>query len=319
MLAIHLENSRVAVREIPLPPRPRGFSLIRLIAAGICNTDLELQRGYYGFAGQPGHEFVGEVAESDDPALVGRRVCGEINLGCLQCDWCARGLARHCPNRTVLGIVRHPGAFAEYFTLPDGNLHVLPGSISSEDGVFLEPLAAAARILDQVKLEPGDRAAVLGDGKLGLLIAQVLHASGADPVLFGKHSGKLALASVRGIRTERFAEPVPAGAFTLTVDATGSPAGLRAAIAMTEPLGRVVLKSTMHGAAEWDAVPVIVNEITLTGSRCGRFEPAIELLASRRVSVAEMVSERFPLDQAAAAFERAAAQGVMKVLLTPPR
>lgn len=319
MLAIHLENGRVEVREIPLPERPRGFSSIRLIAAGICNTDLELQRGYYGFAGQPGHEFVGEVAESDDPGLIGKRVCGEINLGCQTCGWCARGLARHCPNRTVLGIVRHPGTFAEYFTLPDANLHVLPGSISSEDAVFLEPLAAAARILDQVKIEPGDRTAVLGDGKLGLLIAQVLHASGADPVLYGKHAGKLALAAAQGIRTERFTEPVPAGAFTLTVDATGSPAGLRAAIRMTEPLGRIVLKSTMHGAAEWDSVPVIVNEITLVGSRCGRFEPAIDLLASGKVRVGEMISERFGLEQAAAAFERAAAPGVLKVLLTPPR
>lgn len=316
MLAIHLENGRVETRHIAMPRRPPGFSLIRLIAAGICNTDLELQRGYYGFTGQPGHEFVGEVVESDRAGLVGKRVCGEINLGCDTCDWCARGLARHCPNRTVLGIVRHPGAFAEYLTLPDRNLHVLPDEVRTEHAVFIEPLAAAARILDQVRVEPMTRTAVLGDGKLGLLIAQVLDASGARPVLYGKHPEKLRIAEERGIRTERFADPPPA-AFQLTVDATGSPAGLRAAIAMTEPLGTVVLKSTMHGAAEWDSVPVIVNEITLAGSRCGRFEPAVELLRAGRVDVSRMISDEFPLDQAARAFARAAEPGVLKVLLRP--
>lgn len=316
MLAIHLENGRVEARAVPIPQRPPGFSLIRVIAAGICNTDLELQRGYYGFVGQPGHEFVGEVTESDDAGLVGKRVCGEINLGCNACEWCARGLARHCPNRTVLGIVRHPGAFAEYLTLPDRNLHVLPDEIRADHAVFIEPLAAAARILDQVQIEPSLRVAVLGDGKLGLLIAQVLHASGARPVLYGKHLEKLRIAEARGIRTERFAAPPPA-AFQVTVDATGSPSGLRAAITMTEPLGTIVLKSTMHGAAEWDSVPVIVNEITLAGSRCGRFEPAVELLRSGRVDVSPMISDEFPLDQAARAFARAAEPGVLKVLLRP--
>lgn len=316
MLAIHLENGRVEPREVPVPRRPPGFSLIRLIAAGICNTDIELQRGYYGFSGQPGHEFVGEVIESNDARLIGRRVCGEINLGCHACDWCARGLYRHCPTRTVLGIAGHPGTFAEYFTLPDRNLHILPDSIASEHAVFIEPLAAAARILDQVPIEPGTRTAVLGDGKLGLLIAQVLQASGANPVLYGKHPEKLRIAESRGIRTERFTEP-PKAAYTVTIDATGSPAGLRAAITMTEPLGTIVLKSTMHGSAEWDSVPVIVNEITLAGSRCGRFEPAIELAQTGRISVDAMISDEFPLHEAARAFARAGEAGVLKVLLRP--
>src|SRR5580692_11689168 len=162
MLAVHLKDNTVSVREIPTPDRLPGLALLRLLAGGICNTDLELQRGYYGFAGIPGHEFVAEVVESDTPALVGRRVVGEINLACHTCEWCSRGLARHCPNRTVLGIVRHPGAFQEYFLLPERNLHVVPDTIPTERAVFTEPLAAACEILDQVAIPPGEIVAVLG-------------------------------------------------------------------------------------------------------------------------------------------------------------
>src|SRR5580692_5357921 len=178
MLAVHLENGRVEVRDEPRPDRPAGFALIRLLCGGICNTDLELQRGYYGFSGTPGHEFVGEVVEADSPEWVGRRVVGEINLACGTCEWCRRGRGRHCPQRTVLGIVRHPGAFREYLTLPERNLHVVPEGIPLEAAVFVEPLAAACEILDQVPLSVGAEVAVLGDGKLGLLVAQVLHAHG---------------------------------------------------------------------------------------------------------------------------------------------
>jgi threonine dehydrogenase-like Zn-dependent dehydrogenase len=177
MLSVHLESGRVEVRRQPLPRVPKGFARIRLLAAGICSTDLELQRGYYGFSGTPGHEFVGEVValvEGPDRSLLGRRVAGEINLACGHCEWCTRGLGRHCPTRTVLGIVKHPGAFREYLTLPIHNLHRVPDSISSEHAVFIEPVAAACEILDQVKIAKGDRVALLGDGKLGLLIAQVL-------------------------------------------------------------------------------------------------------------------------------------------------
>src|SRR5215471_12520846 len=168
MLAVHLENGAVGVREVPRPARPEGFAVLRLLVGGICNTDLELQRGYYGFTGTPGHEFVAEVVEADTRALVGKRVAGEINLACTQCDWCRRGLGRHCPNRTVLGIVRHPGAFEEFFTLPERNLHVLPDSLPLDRAVFLEPLAAACEIFDQVAIPPRAPVAVLGDGKLGL-------------------------------------------------------------------------------------------------------------------------------------------------------
>lgn len=316
MLSVHLERGLAEVRDTPQPQRPEGFATIRLLLGGICNTDLELQRGYYGFAGTPGHEFVGEVVAADTRSLVGKRVVGEINLNCGNCPWCARGLGRHCPTRTVLGIVRHPGAFQEFLTLPERNLHVVPASISDEAAVFVEPLAAACEILDQIPLVAGDEVAVLGDGKLGLLIAQVLHAQGCRVRQFGKHASKLAISAARGIATERIDRaPLPSAAFRYVVDATGSPAGLKSAVQMTEPRGTVVLKSTVHGEVPVDTAPVIVNEITLIGSRCGRFEPAIELLRNGGVDVAPLVTARIPLSLAPEAFQTAARQGALKVLL----
>jgi alcohol dehydrogenase len=316
MLSVHLENGRIEMRDVPPPPRPEGFATIRLLLGGICNTDLELQRGYYGFTGTPGHEFVGEVTAADTRSLVGKRVAGEINLACGVCSWCARGLGRHCPARTVLGIVGHPGAFQEYLTLPERNLHVAPDSIPDEAAVFTEPLAAACEILDQVPLVAGDEVAVLGDGKLGLLIAQVLHAHGCRVRQFGKHEGKLRISAARGIATERTDHsPLPAAAFRYVVDATGSPAGLKSAVKMTEPRGTVVLKSTLHGEVAVDTAPVIVDEMTLIGSRCGRFEPAMELLKNQAVDVESLISERLPLERAPEGFALAARPGVLKILL----
>jgi threonine dehydrogenase-like Zn-dependent dehydrogenase len=316
MVSVHLEAGVVEVRDVPRPDRPEGFALIRLLIGGICNTDLELQRGYYGFSGTPGHEFVGEVVAADSAHLIGKRVVGEINLACGHCSWCGRDLGRHCPHRTVLGIVKHPGAFSEFLTLPERNLHVVPDAIPLEAAVFVEPLAAACEILDQTDLAPGSKVAVLGDGKLGLLIAQVLHAHGCHVHQFGKHAEKLRISSARGIGTEVVGgRPLPTGAFPYVVDATGSPTGLRAAVAMVEPRGTVILKSTVHGEVPVDTAPVIVNEITLIGSRCGRFEPALDLLARGAVDVASLISERLPLSQAPAAFARAAQSGVMKVIL----
>jgi alcohol dehydrogenase len=315
MLAVHLESGRVEVRDQPRPHRPEGFALIRLLCGGICNTDLELQRGYYGFAGTPGHEFVGEVVEADSPAWVGRRVVGEINLACGACEWCRRGLGRHCPRRTVLGIVSHPGAFREYLTLPERNLHALPDTLPTERAVFVEPLAAACEILDQVPLPCGAEIAVLGDGKLGLIIALVLNAYGHRVHQFGRHAEKLQIAGRAGVATEVAGGALPDMAYDWVVDATGSPEGFRQAVRMTRPRGTVILKSTIHGLVGVDTAPVIVNEITLVGSRCGRFEPALDLLNRNLIPVEDMISEQFPLADAVRAFERAAQKGVLKVLL----
>ena len=319
MIAVHLDDGRVSVRKQARPRRTEGFALIRLIYGGICNTDLELQRGYYGFRGRPGHEFVGEVIEADTRHLIGQRVVGEINLACGHCEWCARGLGRHCPTRTVLGIVKHPGAFREFLTLPIHNLHRVPDSIPSEHAVFIEPVAAACEILDQVKIPKGAQVALLGDGKLGLLIAQVLQAHGACVHLFGRHREKMRLVEKSGVTTELLPKKLPQRAYRWVVDATGSAEGLRAAAMMCEPRGTVIMKSTVHGLVTIDTAPVIVNEITLVGSRCGRFEPAIRLLASGKVNVANLISDEFSLDNAPEAFARAATKGVLKVLLRPPR
>jgi threonine dehydrogenase-like Zn-dependent dehydrogenase len=315
MLAVHLENGHVTLRDVPVPHRAEGHALLRLLAGGICSTDLELQRGYYGFSGTPGHEFVAEVVESDTPDLIGKRVAGEINLACAACDWCRRGLGRHCPHRTVLGIVNQPGAFEEFFTLPDRNLHVLPDDLPAERAVFLEPLAAACEILDQIQIPCGDRVAVLGDGKLGLLIAQVLHAHGYKVHQFGRHSTKLRISARAGIQTE-LAGTLPIAAYDWVVDATGSPEGLRQAVAMTRPRGTLILKSTVHGMVPVDTAPIIVNEITLVGSRCGRFEAALPLINHHLIQLDEMIADRCPLAEAPRAFARAAEHGVLKVLLT---
>ena len=313
MLSVHLENGHVEVRDVPIPARPPGYALIRMLAAGICNTDLELQRGYYGFKGTPGHEFAGEVIAADDQKWIGQRVAGEINLGCGACDWCARTLSRHCPHRTVLGIVNHPGAFQEFFTLPERNLLAIPDSISTEEAVFIEPLAAACEILDQIHIPCGSTVAVLGDGKLGLLIVQLFRAYGFPVVHFGHHAAKLALSADCGARVST-ESPEQAG-FEWVVDATGSSGGLNVAIRALRPRGTLILKSTVHEHASIDWAHVIVNELSLIGSRCGRFEPAIELLRLGTVQVGPLISERFSLANTPEAFLYAARRGALKVIV----
>ncbi len=314
MMAVYLEDGCISIRRRPAPRRKHGYALARLLAGGICNTDLELQRGYYGFRGTPGHEFVGQVVETDVPALAGKRVVGEINLACGHCEWCARGLGRHCPRRTVLGIVKHPGAFREIIDLPAENLLAVPDDVATERAVFTEPVAAACEILEQVKIPRGEKVAVLGDGKLGLLISQVLQAGGAQVHQFGHHKNKLRIAAKAGVETSTAAR-LPRSAYQWVVEATGSADGLAQAVAMTKPRGTLILKSTVHGLVGLDSAPVIVNEITLVGSRCGRFAPALKLLRQGKVNVEEMISAEFPLKDAAPAFARAAERGVMKVLL----
>lgn len=282
-------------------PSPRtGLALVRVLASGICNTDLELRRGYSGFRGIPGHEFVGIVEGPPRSRWLGKRVVGEINLSCRRCVWCRGGLARHCPTRSVLGIVKHPGAHAGYLTLPEANLHEVPRTLSDEEAVFVEPLAAACEILDQVDVNGRTRAAVLGPGKLGRLVADVLRSAGAEVRLIG-----------RSDRVRR--------GFDLVVEATGSPAGIGRALALVEPRGTVVWKSTHQAPARFDAAPLVVNEVTVIGSRCGRFEPALALLRSGRVRVTPLLSAEFPLERAVDALRESARRGVRKVLLRPER
>ncbi|MDZ4798317.1 MAG: alcohol dehydrogenase catalytic domain-containing protein [Bryobacteraceae bacterium] len=317
MISVHLAAGAVELRNAPKPRRKPGFASIRLIYGGICNTDLELQRGYYGFEGTPGHEFVGEVIDADNKALLGKRVVGEINLPCRKCEWCAKGLGRHCPKRTVLGIVKHPGAFREILTLPEDNLHLVPKSVVSEHAVFAEPIAAACEILDQVAIPKKSAVAVLGDGKLGLLISQVLQAHGAQVHQFGRYEGKLAIAAKSGVTTEITGDHLPVAEYDFVVEATGSAKGLRNAIQMTRPRGTVIMKSTVHGEVAMDTAWAIVNEITLVGSRCGRMEPALRLLAKKKINVDDMIADSIRLDYSPLAFERAAQKGVLKVLLHP--
>jgi threonine dehydrogenase-like Zn-dependent dehydrogenase len=272
---------------------------VRVILSGICNTDLELRLGYHGFSGIPGHEFVGVVEGPATSRLLGKRVVGEINLACRRCSWCRRGLRRHCPKRTVLGIVKHPGAHADYLTLPEDNLYIVPSRISDEAAVFAEPLAAACEILDQVPVTRKTRAAVLGVGKLGTLCADVLENAGAQVTRLSRKSR------------------ARAGSFDLVVEATGSPAGMPRAIELVRPRGTIVWKSTHHAPTSFDAAPVVVNEITIVGSRCGRFEPALDLLRRGKVDVSGLVSDELPLSQARRALALAGKPGVRKVLLRP--
>lgn len=297
------------------PEIPPGWARLKVRCAGICSTDEQILKGYMDFKGVPGHEFVGEVLEGPDE-LIGKRVTCEINFACGECEPCRRGMGRHCPTRTVLGILGADGAFAEEVAAPVANLRVVPDAVSDEQAVFAEPLAAAFEILEQVHLEPGARAVVLGDGKLGQLCAQVLHLSGASVELVGKHPGKLEHAGTLGMKVTLLDEFEEAPA-RLVVEATGSEKGLEMAMRVVEPRGTLVLKSTVAASHELSLAPLVINEVTVVGSRCGRFEPALQALAQGRVSVEPMIHGEFPLEEGLQAFERARERGVLKVLLRP--
>lgn len=313
MKALRWDGHRLGLdRDAAEPVRRPGEALVRVRLAGICRTDLEICRGYLGFVGTPGHELLGDVIAADDPALVGARVVAEINFGCGECGWCAGGLQRHCPTRRVMGIAGADGAFAERVAVPAGNLHPVPATVPDRAAVFAEPLAAAFEILEQLGNVSGARTVVLGDGKLGLLAAQVLRQAGAAVVLAGRHAAKLALARQLGIAT---ATPEPGA--DLVVEATGSPGGLRDALALVRPRGTVVLKTTVGEEHRLDLAPAVVREVTIVGSRCGPFAPALEALAYGRVSVEPLVDAVVPLDDGVAAFARAAALGARKVLVDP--
>jgi threonine dehydrogenase-like Zn-dependent dehydrogenase len=315
MLALRTSKSDgPKLQEIAIPKRKAGEALVRMRMAGICNTDLEIARGYMSFDGTLGHELVGEIVEADEPSAIGRRVVGEINLACHACSLCKRGLLRHCSARSVLGILNKDGCFANYVTLPMENLHRVPQNLSDEAAIFVEPIAACYEILEQVFAAPDDRIAVLGDGKLGQLVAAVLHAQGLDVVLVGKHEGKLARARNKDLRTAVAGE-LEARSYDLVVEATGSPSGMETALGLLRPRGTLVLKSTYHGKLSLDAAPIVIDEITLVGSRCGPFLPAVAALSSHAVTPEYLIDAVYPLQDAEAAFARAAEHGVLKVLL----
>ena len=298
-------------------PNTASEAKVRVLKSGICNTDLEIVRGYAGFEGTIGHEFVGVVEESaDSPELIGKRVVGEINVGCGACELCVSGDARHCPERTVLGIKGRDGAHAEFLTLPARNLIEVPETVIDEQAVFAEPLAAAFGITEQVDVFADTRVAVIGDGKLGILCALSLGLRSRNVMLIGRHRAKMAIAEKQNIEGVLASDAAKLGFFDVVVEASGSESGFATALDLVRPRGKIVLKSTFHGKPQWEAWRVVVDEITIVGSRCGRFKPALQLLANKRIDISDMISDEFALADGLRAFEAAGSKGVMKVLLT---
>ena len=314
MQGLWLENKQLQLRsDLPIPQPPVGEALVRVLRGGICNTDLELIKGYYPYQGVLGHEFVG-VVEQGPNHLLNQRVVGEINAACGKCHFCLTGQPTHCVNRTVLGIVNRDGAFANYLTLPIKNLHLVPESVSTDAATFTEPVAAALEIQEQVKISPQERVLVVGDGKLGQLVAQTIAITGCQLLAIGRHEEKLANLSALGIKTG-FADDVQPGSFDIAVECTGNPSGFAIARQALRPRGILVLKSTYAGKLNFDASSLVVDEITLIGSRCGPFPPALDLLATGKVQVEGLIQGCYPLTEGLAAFDHAQRRGVMKILL----
>lgn len=319
MKALRVEDHSIAVRDIE-KPQPGTEAIVRVTLSGVCNTDLEISRGYAGFQGTLGHEFVGIVESMAPPTTLqaGQRVVGEINAGCGRCNLCLAGDPRHCPQRTVLGIVGRDGAHAEFLRLPARNLHVVPDEVPDQRAVFTEPLAAACGILERTAITEDTRVAVIGDGKLGLLCAQVLALTGSAVLLVGKHAEKLGIASRRGIETSSIDAVQKRGReFDVVVEASGSASGFALALDLLHPRGVLILKSTFHGSAEIDAARIVVDEISVVGSRCGRFAPALQLLRDNSIDVESLISEEYALADGVRALQRAAEPGILKVLLRP--
>jgi threonine dehydrogenase-like Zn-dependent dehydrogenase len=318
MRALVINHGLRFEKNYPRPTPPTGEALVRVLQAGLCNTDLELVKGYMNFTGVPGHEFVGVVEQAmGREDLIGQRVAGEINAACGVCETCRAGRPTHCPNRTTLGIDRRDGVFADYLTLPFENLHPLPASVSNDQAVFVEPLAAAYEILEQVKFQPTDRVAVIGDGKLGLLCAQVVALTGCQMMTVGRHAEKLQILQRRGLTVTIDINVIKPATLDVVVEATGTPSGFALARQLVRPRGTIVLKSTYQGEAlPVNLTSIVVDEITLIGSRCGPFEPAICLLANQQIDVESLIQVRYTLDEGLAAFERAALKGTLKVIVT---
>src|SRR3990172_1780058 len=314
MRALFFDNNLRYLTDYLVPEPGENEALIRVTCAGICNTDLEIVKGYMNFRGVPGHEFVGVVERCGNKALEGKRVVGEINLSCGNCLYCKSGLRNHCYNRSVLGILGKDGAFADYVTLPTGNLHPVPDSVPDEEAVFVEPLAAAFEILEQVGIGAEDRVCVLGDGKLGLLTAQVVSLTGCALVMGGRHKEKLSILERRGIEP-KLSSDITERVFDCVIDCTGSSLGIEAAMKLVRPKGTIVLKTTVAKRDNIDMNAIVIDEITLVGSRCGPFEPAIQALEMKTVDVIHLISRTFPLSEGVEAFNFASGKGILKVLL----
>ncbi len=316
MRALVFDQSLAFRPRHPEPTEADGDTRLRILRAGICSTDLEICRGYMNFQGVLGHEFVAEVLESPDKQLIGQRVVGEINVVCGRCDLCLSGLSNHCRNRTVVGILKHGGVFADFVRLPAANLHALPKTVEDDQAVFAEPLAAAFQILKQIKLDGKKWVTVLGDGRLGLLVAQVLRNVGCPVRVIGKHADKLALCERWSIRSRALLEINPRHDQDVVVDCTGSVAGFELAMQMVRPRGTIILKSTVAVGKPMNLAPLVIDEIQVIGSRCGPFREAIRALADKSVDVTSLIHRRMKLEQGVEAMELAGRPGVLKVLLT---
>jgi alcohol dehydrogenase len=314
MKALLFDGRLRLVHDYPDPQLKPGWAIIRVSVAGICRTDLEITRGYMGFRGVLGHEFIGIVSSCEEESWVGQRVVGEINAACGECDWCRKGLGRHCPNRSVLGILNLDGCMADYCTLPIANLRLVPDPISDSRAVFTEPISAAFEPFEQISITGSERCVVLGDGKLGILCAWALATSCTDITLVGHHAGKLDAAAWRMIRTVNSTREVEPGA-DIVVDATGTAAGLQDAIALCRPRGTLILKSTAAEDTPLNLAPVVINELQIVGSRCGLFEKGLHALLTYDFPLEGLVKGRYPLDEAEAAFAHATRPDALKVLI----
>ena len=318
MKAVFFDKEIKLVNNIEKPVPKENEALIKVIICGICNTDYEITKGYMGYKGILGHEFIGIVEEvnSEDKYWIGKRVAGEINNGCGECEWCRKELERHCPNRETLGIWKKDGCMAEYVTIPIKNLVEIPDNVLSEEAVFIEPLAAALEILEQLHIKPFEKIAVLGDGKLGLTTALALNASGLDVILIGKHQNKLDIANKQNVKTMLLEEVNIHKYFDVVVEATGSLSGFETSISLVKPRGTLVLKSTIAASKEFNFAPIVVDEITVLGSRCGQFKPALRYLKQKKIDFKPLISGIYYIDDAIKAFDRNKDKDTLKILIS---
>ena len=322
MKAVVFDKELIFDNNYPKPVPKEGEALIKVSMAGICNTDHEITKGYMGYKGILGHEFVGIVEEvnsnkPEDRAWIGKRVVAEISWGCNDpnCEWCAKKNYRHCPNRHTIGIWKKDGCFAEYLTVPTNILFEVPENVPDEQAVFVEPLAAACEIMEQLHIEPMKKVLVLGDGKLGLTTALALHAFNLDVLLVGKHQNKLDIAKAQGVKTQLLSSFTPEKIYDVVVEATGTASGFETSMSLTKPRGVLVLKSTVATGKELNLAPIVIDEITVLGSRCGQFPPALRLLENNRIDFKPFISGIYNIDDAIEAFEKNREKDTLKILL----